>query len=450
MTDWPIAVRSIDIARPLSPITGIDRYPRVRIFVSRGERLLGAMDVWTHGAAAISLDRLREAIADRFAHDLSKEHVQRLLGADIDDSGAARSAASSPAPMTVSIIVPTCDRPDDLRRCLASLTTQQTRHAVEVIVVDNRPASGIVRQITAAFPNVRVVEEPRPGLSFARNAGIAHASGEIIVATDDDVMAPHDWIEKLLEPFARSEVMCVTGNVLPLELETEAQCRFEAYGGLGKGFARFEVTPDWFRTRRVAVPTWLLGATANAAFRASAFTHPQIGLLDEALGAGTPTGCSEDTYLFYRILKAGYCIVYEPSAYVWHRHRSTMASLRHQIYAYSKGHVAYQLTTWMREGDRRALVRLFYSLPKIYARRGWQRLCRHSDYPLSLILLEMRGNLGGPLALWRSRRRVRRLGASAPLTESTPAPLAGGRHTLVPERSHAVSLESQITEGPAA
>ena len=72
---------------------------------------------------------------------------------------------------------------------------------------------------------------------------------------------------------------------------------------------------------RGAVPTWKLGATANAAFRAAIFSDPAIGVLDEALGAGMPTGCSEDTYLFYRILKAGHTIVYEPAAWVWHEHR---------------------------------------------------------------------------------------------------------------------------------
>ena len=158
------------------------------------------------------------------------------------------------------------------------------------------------------------------------------------------------------------------------ELETEAQCQFEAYGGLGKGFTAFEVDGAWFRTRRAAVPTWDLGATANAAFRAAVFSDPAIGLIDEALGAGMPTGCSEDTYLFYKLLKAGHAIVYEPSAFVWHRHRATMASLRQQIYAYSKGHVAYHLTTLIEDGDGRALVRLFYSLPKTYVRRALQRV----------------------------------------------------------------------------
>jgi hypothetical protein len=75
------------------------------------------------------------------------------------------------------------------------------------------------------------------------------------VATDDDVVAPPEWVERLLAPFARPDVTAVTGHVLPLELETEAQCRFESYGGLGKGFERLEVNGNWFRAFRAAVPT---------------------------------------------------------------------------------------------------------------------------------------------------------------------------------------------------
>jgi hypothetical protein len=162
------------------------------------------------------------------------------------------------------------------------------------------------------------------------------------------------------------------------------------------------------------VPTWQLGGMANAAFRASIFTHPQIGLLDESLGRGTPTGCGEDTYLFYKILKAGYTLVYEPAAYVWHKHRRDRAELRCQLYNLSKGHVAYHLDTLMRDQDLRALVRLGIRLPQTYIRRMKDRLCGRSKYPLSLILIEMAGNLAGPWALWRSRRIVKREGRSLP------------------------------------
>lgn len=95
--------------------------------------------------------------------------------------------------------------------------------------------------------------------------------------------------------------MIVTGNVLPIELETSAQKLFELYGGLQRGFKRREADGTGLnRFKRQPVPRWKLGSTANAAFRATLFSDSQIGLLDEALGTGTATGCSEDTYLFMK------------------------------------------------------------------------------------------------------------------------------------------------------
>jgi GT2 family glycosyltransferase len=290
--------------------------------------------------------------------------------------------------------------------------SRTTTRATEIIVVDNHPASGLTPPVVADFPRVRLVSEPRQGLSYARNAGIAASTGAIIVATDDDVIMPPDWLEKLLAPFARDDVMIVTGNVLPAELATRAQQLFEHYGGLGRGFVRVEAGGEWFGSwYREAVPTWQLGATANAAFRRSIFSHPHIGMLDPALGAGSPTGCSEDTDLFYRVLAAGFTIVYEPAAYVWHHHRRDMRALRRQIYAYSKGHVAYHLITWRRYGDTRALFHLALTLPKWQLKKLVRWMRRSNDYPLSLILTEIAGNLAGPWALWRAQRRARRLDA---------------------------------------
>jgi GT2 family glycosyltransferase len=312
---------------------------------------------------------------------------------------------------SVSVVVATRDRPDDLRQCLSSLAAQETGRRVEVIVVDNNPASGLTPPIVAEFSGVKLTAEWRGGLAYARNKGFLTSRGEIVIATDDDVLAPPDWIEKLLAPFASPEVMVVTGNVLPWELETEAQRLFEAYGGLGRGAAKRVVNGEWFKRSAAAAPTWSLGATANAAFRSSIFSHPRIGLMDEALGPGMPSGVGEDTYLFYKVLKAGYTIVYEPAAWVWHKHRREMPALRRQIFNYSKGHVAYHLTTWLSDGDWRAVINLL-ALPAHHLQRALRRLLGRSDYPLSLILIEVVGNLAGPWALWRSRQRVRREGKS--------------------------------------
>ena len=421
----PGAVRMVDLDRPLRAIDDVVNYSWTRVYVTDHGTLIGSVDIG-NSHAPISATRLRDAIANGMAYTLMRRAVERQLSAEVP--------VMLPQDVGVSIVIPTCNRPDDLRRCLAALEEQRGDRPVEIIVVDNRPGpSSPTPAVVGAFAGIRLLEETKPGLSYARNAGFAAATGDILIAIDDDVTVPHGWLERLVAPFSRPEVMAVTGHVLPKELETASQCRFEAYGGLGKGFSKFEVDGAWFNAIRGAVPTWNIGATANAAFRASVFSDPAIGMLDEALGAGMPTGCSEDTYLFYRILKANHTIVYEPTAWVWHRHRSDDRALRHQIYCYSKGHVAYHLTTWLRDGDRRALIRLGYSLPKIYLRRSWVRLRGWSDYPLSLILVEIAGTLAGPWSLWQARRRVRRLGPGA----------RASRH-------HAVSLESPVTQTPAA
>jgi len=308
--------------------------------------------------------------------------------------------------------VATLDRPDELRECLRCLVAQVSSRPVEIIVVDNNPDSGLTAPVLVEFPDVVLVDERRKGLAYARNKGFLTSRGDIVVATDDDVRMPPDWLEKLVAPFTQPDVLIVTGNILPLELETAAQRLFEAYGGLGRGSDRRVVTKHWFNQCRAAVPTWTLGATANAAFRASIFSHPQIGLMDEALGPGMPSGVGEDTYLFYKVLRAGYTIVYEPAAWVWHKHRRDLGALRQQIFNYSKGHVAYHLTTLLRDGDWRAVINLALLLPGTHIRRALRYLSGRSDYPLSLILLELAGNLAGPWALWRSRRRVRREGLS--------------------------------------
>jgi len=368
----------------------------------------------------LSIPQLRDALADFFMPPLvldKRAEVGERIERWFAGEATAVSSAALPQPRSglepASIVIATFDRPDDLRACLQSLMAQTTMRQTEIIVVDNHPSSGLTPPVVAEFPRARLLTEPRQGLSYARNAGIGASTGAIIVATDDDVVMPPDWLEKLLAPFARDDVMIVTGNVLPAELATRAQQLFEQYGGLGRGFVRVEAGGEWFGSwYREAVPTWQLGATANAAFRALIFSHPQIGMLDPALGAGSPTGCSEDTDLFYRVLAAGFTIVYEPAAYVWHHHRRDMRALRRQIYAYSKGHVAYHLKTWRSYGDSRALFHLALTLPRWQIKKLVRWMRRSNHYPLSLILAEIAGNLAGPWALWRARRRARRLDAA--------------------------------------
>ena len=442
-----IAVRTVELSEPLQALNDVMDYPRVRVFVFWKGRPLGHVDI-TNCYKPIAPGRLRESIARRMSLQIIETDRRidlKTLTAKVEAALAQRyappegnatlhlsdtraelgvSPTVSDVPLSsdvpVSVIVATRDRPDDLRNCLRSLTAQVSARRIEIVVVDNNPASGLTAPILAEFPHAVVVNEPRQGVAYARNAAFCASTGEILATADDDVIAPPDWLEKLVAPFARAGVTIVTGNVLPLELESSAQCLFEHYGGLGRGFERREFGASWFAFSKVsAVPTWTLGGTANAAFRASIFAHPGIGLMDESLGPGMPSGVGEDTYLFYKALKAGYTVVYEPAAYVWHRHRRELSELRRQLFGYSKGHVAYNLTTLFCDHDMRGLTHLMLRLPQLHLRRIRARLRQGSDYPLSLLMLEIAGNLVGPWALGRSRRRVRREGRSAPYVPVT-------------------------------
>jgi GT2 family glycosyltransferase len=422
---------SVDASVALRDLPESAGYAETLVAVRWRDQACGEVRLKNDGRA-ISVAELADTIAEKLSGALISPALQLPTALIQANTLAAMFSAlhvvAPPRPrldhsVPVSIVIATRDRPADLRRCLLSLRETVTARPLQIVVVDNHPDSALTAAVLLDFPEVTAVQEPRPGLSYARNAGIAASFGEIVVTTDDDAVVPPDWLENLVAPFARADIAAVTGNVLPASLATEAERQFESYGGLGRGQVRRTFDFDWLESfRRKAVPTWSIGATANAAFRSGLFFHPQIGMLHEALGAGSPTGCSEDTLLFYQILAQRGTILYEPAAYVWHHHRTTGRALRDQIYSYSKGHVAYHLMTFGLFRDWRGLFRVGVELPRVVLWRAWLRLRRHSIYPASLLAFEALGYLAGPWALWASVRRARRLGPGARLAPARPSP----------------------------
>jgi glycosyltransferase involved in cell wall biosynthesis len=337
-------------------------------------------------------------------------------------------AADEFRPRLASIVLATRSRPEQLRRCLASLTRQKTTFPFEIVVIDNDPGRGLTAPVIQDFPQARCIAEPIQGLAQARNTGFRAAHGEILVATDDDVVAPESRLQELVQPFRFAHVGITTGLVAPLSLEHRAQREFERVGGLGKGSISFEVGVDWLAQRTVQPPrTWDLGATANAAFRREVLEDPRVGLLPESLGPGTPAGGGEDAYLFYRAVRMGYGVYYEAHAMLHHEHRADDRGLRRQMFDYARGHVAYLLTTLVEDGDLRAVVRLVTVLPAWHLwrlllpfhRRGYRRV---------LVLAELAGYVSGPWGWLQGRRRdarhrrAGRIASSTPLT--TPQPCA--------------------------
>ena len=305
----------------------------------------------------------------------------------------------APSARTVSVVVCTRDRPDQLVRALRSLVGLSPG-ADEVVVVDNAPSGGRTRDVVRAFPDVRYVVEPRPGLSAARNTGLAAASGQVVAFTDDDVSVHPAWVGRLRAAFDGCDAMAVTGLVLPAALDTDGQLLFELHlGGFGHEYRRRLFDQAWFGgVRHLGAPVWRIGAGANMAFRREVFD--QLGGFDERLGAGA-AGCSEDSEMWYRILAAGWTCLYEPAAVVHHHHRSDVEAVRRQSFAYLDGHVAALAVQCAAHGDVGNLRRALLALPRHYA----GRLVRAASRPDPTLSWELRGLASG---LRRAPRLVRR------------------------------------------
>ncbi|MBI1250880.1 MAG: glycosyltransferase [Alphaproteobacteria bacterium] len=303
----------------------------------------------------------------------------------------ADNATNAPTSADVSVIICTRDRPAALRRCLASFA-RQTLPPKTVIVVDNASRTAETREVARAAGAV-YVREDRPGLDYARNAGARAAQTEFIAYTDDDTELHPHWLKRLIAGFIRDDIMAVTGLVLPAALDAEAQWIFERHWGFGRGYKPILFDQTYYaKHRKRGVPAWEIGAGANMAFRRSVFER--IGGFDPRLDVGA-AGCSGDSEYWHRILSAGYACRYEPSAVVFHHHRTEMAALGKQLHAYMRGHTAALLVQFERSREWSNLRRLFLSLPDYYAKRCTNRAVRSRDHENAFLSEEISGAVSG-------------------------------------------------------
>lgn len=357
---------------------------------------------------------------------------------------------STPEFPFVSIVVSTAGlRPDLLKYCIKSLAALRYP-AYEIVIVDNRSQSTIDKGtevwsdswIEDGDPaiDVTIVRERRPGLSYARNAGVAAAHGEIIAFTDDDVEVDSNWLSSIVDAFNSStEIKCVTGLVIPAELETEAQELFELFCG---GFDRGLAPHSWFiPSRRSPIRTSLKrsnflviesGSVENSRSKSLYVVMGNCGVganmavrrefalgcpFDVALGGGSIAQGGEDIRFYADVLWAGFAIMYVPSAIVRHTHRREMEALEAQMRGFGVGFTAI-FTSLILEDVRHLAGVMMCGAPNALFR--WVRSAfsgqsaaegrdQQASYPASLRRNELRGMMWGPWRYLQSRRRVRSL-----------------------------------------
>jgi glycosyltransferase involved in cell wall biosynthesis len=300
----------------------------------------------------------------------------------------------------VTVAVCTRNRAAQLPACLEALEAlDYPRHLLDVVIVDNAPIDDSTRAAVERFPSFRYVLEPRPGLDRARNRAIVESRGEIIAYTDDDVSVDPAWLHAIANAFLEEpDAMCITGLVVPDEVDTEAQVLFERYGGFGRGFDRnvFRVDLESGQsTARLYGGTGRFGTGANMAFRRCFFDA--AGPFDPGLDVGTPANGGGDLDMFFRVLKSGASLVYEPAAIVRHRHRRDLPALRTQITNNGIGFYSYLVRTARAYPDERtAIVRLgLWWLWWWSIRRLLRSFVRPAPIPRSLMIAELIGSVVG-------------------------------------------------------
>ena len=124
--------------------------------------------------------------------------------------------------MKLSVVIPAYNEEAYLHACLESVSAElqanAARGAFEIVVIDNASTDGTA-QVASLFPLVRVVAEPRKGLTHARQCGLEAARGEILAYVDADTRMPPGWIGRALDAYERdSSVVCVSGPYVYDEL----------------------------------------------------------------------------------------------------------------------------------------------------------------------------------------------------------------------------------------
>lgn len=230
-----------------------------------------------------------------------------------DGRAADRPQREQPS---VSVVVPTRDRPDALRNCLAALAAQTLLPRSEVVVVDDGSrAADAVARVVERLPQARLIRRHGQGPAAARNTGARAAAGSFLCFTDDDCEPAADWSEHLvarLEAGADAVAGVTIGEggaaAVASELVAHAPAAVPVSDGHELAFA----------------PSNNLACTRET-FDATPF--------DESF----PAAAGEDREWCSRLIANGRRLSFEPKARVVHKQDLTLRGFLRQQERYGRG-----------------------------------------------------------------------------------------------------------------
>lgn len=110
----------------------------------------------------------------------------------------------------VSVVIPAYNEEKNILQTLYSLTGNQTKYSVEIIVVNNNSKDNTEQVVKAS--GINCVNELKQGITAARTAGLMAAKGKYVLNADADTIYPKDWIELMIAPLEQNDVALTYGN----------------------------------------------------------------------------------------------------------------------------------------------------------------------------------------------------------------------------------------------
>jgi GT2 family glycosyltransferase/glycosyltransferase involved in cell wall biosynthesis len=241
---------------------------------------------------------------------------------------------------TVVIVILNRNQAEYTRDCLASLR-QIDYPSFRILVVDNGSTGDSLRQVAEKFPNVEFLWlEENLGVAGGRNAGLRRVLGsgehpEYILFLDNDTLVAPDFLSQLM---TRIETNPRIGAVQPKIFFTDPPNRICTVGG--KLYPRIscyrhpgsgQLDSQLFQqAKEIDIVSGCAGLIRSAVFQ-------EIGLLDETYSPY----CHEDVDWSLRMRRAGYRLMMEPSAVIWHRFSSAPHTSAAKLEQLAKGHILF-------------------------------------------------------------------------------------------------------------
>jgi glycosyltransferase involved in cell wall biosynthesis len=276
---------------------------------------------------------------------------------------------------SLSVIVPTHERPGQLGDCLTAIAALDYPGTdLEVIVVDDG-GSAPLKPLVDRFRDdlsVTLLGQRQGGPAAARNAGAVAAGGDFLAFVDDDVVLDRGWPratirEALARPGAAvggRTVSLLTGNPYAATSERIIELAYEHYNSTAAG-------PRFFAANNMTVPA--------ADFRA-------IGGFDPSFRT------SEDRDFCDRWLESGRPLAYAPDAVAGHAPPLTLRSFLRQQFGYGRGAFAYHHARFRRG---RGLSGFSLSFTALVMREAGRQLRRRDIRRVALLALWQLANLAG-------------------------------------------------------